>query len=143
MTDYSRQLFGRCIKVIATVFGEDFGDASESERLSANAFVTPLLDEMSKCLEPMPDFCCDWFDIPRGFSYADFADHIRETDARILATHVSEVYGYLVTIADYYESGSSEDRKMVEDILAHTASIHGSCDDGSDVMLLNRQLRIL
>ncbi len=143
MTDYSEQIFGRCIKALAALLGEDFGDTSEIERLSANASVTPLLDEMSKCLEPMPDICCDWFDIPRGFSYAEFADHIRETDARILATHIGVVYGYLATIADYYESGSSEDRKMVEDILAHTASIHGSCNDGSDLMLLNRQLRIL
>lgn len=143
MTDYCGPLFGRCIKALAAVFGEDFGETSESERLSTHAAVTPLLDEMSKGLEPMPDICCDWFDIPRGFSYADFAEHIRETDARILATHISVVYGYLATIADYYESGSSEDRKMVEEILVQTASIHGSCDDGSDLMLLNRQLPIL
>lgn len=140
VTDYSGQLFGRCIKALAALLGQDFGDTSDTERLSTHASVTPLLDEMSKCLEQMPDICCDWFDIPRGFSYADFADHIRETDARILATHVGSVYSYLTTIADYYESGSSEDRKMVEEILVHTASIHGSCDDGSDVMLLNRLL---
>lgn len=143
MTDYSGQLFGRCIKALAAVFGEDFGETSEIERLSTHAAVTPLLDEMSKCLEQMPDICCDWFDIPRGFSYADFADHIRETDARILATHIGVVYGYLATIADYYESSSNEDRKMIEEILVHTASIHGACEDGSGEMLLNRRLPIL
>lgn len=132
------QLFGRCIKTLATILGEDFGDTTEIERWREQAVMTPLLDEMSNCLEQMPDIYCDWFDIPRGWTYSDFADHIRDTDARILATHVGMVYGYLTTIAEYYGTGSPEDRKMVEEIVAHTASIHGTCTDGSDLMLLNR-----
>jgi hypothetical protein len=39
-------------------------------------------------------------------------------------------------IAEYYGTGSSEDRKMVEEIVAQTASIHGACTDGLDLMLL-------
>ncbi|HEY9833614.1 MAG TPA: hypothetical protein V6D26_23885 [Stenomitos sp.] len=136
-TNYnSQQLFGRCIKTLAAILGEDFGDTAEHERWKEQAIMTPLLDEMSNGLEPMPDIYCDWFDIPRGWTYADFADHIRETDARILTTHVGVVYGYLTTIAEYYGTGSQEDRKMVEEIVAHTASIHGACTDGSDLMLL-------
>jgi len=98
--------------------------------------MTPLLDEMSNCLERIPDIYCDWFDIPRDWTYADFAYHIRETDARILATHVGVVYGYLTTIAEYYGTGSSEDRKIIEEIVSQTASINGACTDGSDLMLL-------
>ncbi len=132
----SQQLFGRCIKTLAAILGEHYGDTTETERWREQAIMTPLLDEMSNSLERMPDIYCDWFDIPRDWTYADFADHIRETDSRILATHVGVVYGYLTTIAEYYGTGSSEDRKMVEEIVAQTASIDGACTDGSDLMLL-------
>lgn len=105
MTDsgsgYSQQLFERCINALAAILEKDYGDTSQAERLREHATMTPLLDEMSNCLERMPDIYCDWFDIPRDWTYADFAEHIRDTDARILASRVGEVYGYLIAIADY------------------------------------------
>jgi hypothetical protein len=64
-TNYNfQQLFGRCIKTLAAILGEDFGDTAEHERWKEQAIMTSLLDEMSNCLEPMPDTYCDWFDIP-------------------------------------------------------------------------------
>jgi hypothetical protein len=135
-----QQLFRWCIKSLAAILGEDYGDATETERLLEHTMMTPLLNEMSESLERMPDIYCDWFDIPRDWTFADFADHIRETDARILASHVGVVYGYLTTIDNYYETGSSEDRQLVEEIVTYTASIHGACTDRSDLMLLTKEL---
>jgi hypothetical protein len=46
----SEQLFGRCIKALAAILGEDYGDTTETERWREHRMMTLLLDEMSNCL---------------------------------------------------------------------------------------------
>ena len=94
--------------------------------------LTSILDELSDRFDQLPDLCADWFDLPRGSTFADFVDLIRRVDSRSLVASVNLAYSVQQVLSEYYQTGSQESFRSVQSAIALHRERYGRCVDGSD-----------
>lgn len=131
----SETLFRAGIEAMVYVLDDQVDEKDEARAAAHFRMLTPILDELSDRSDPLPALCADWFDLPRGSTFADFADLIRSVDSRMLAASIGLAYSALKVFVEYYQTGSEESFKSVLDVIALHHETHGACTDGSDDVL--------
>ena len=112
--------------------GDQVEPRDEARAVSRFGMLTSILDELSDRFDQLPDLCADWFDLPRGSTFADFADLVRRADARELLAPVRLAYSMQTAITKYYQTGSGSSLRVVQRAIALHHARYGKCLDGSD-----------